>query len=269
MDQSRRDFLRKAGLASLIAGTGFPLLDAAVSLAGGQAAAGHAAAAVGVKQWGMVVDIEKCLRPGLADACAEACRKAHNVPVIPDPKREIKWIWTENFENVFPEQKHSRISGKMTGKPVVVLCNHCTSPACVKVCPTQATWKRKEDGIVMMDMHRCIGCRFCMAACPYGARSFNFHDPRKYLDVKNLATDFPTRTKGVVEKCTFCEERLRKGLQPACVEAAGKRGVEDALVFGNIGDPDSRISRVLSDNFTMVRRLELGTGPNVFYLLKT
>ena len=155
--------------------------------------------------------------------------------------------------------------------PVLVLCNHCTNPPCVRVCPTQATWKREEDGIVMMDMHRCIGCRYCMAACPYGSRSFNWKDPREFVDTDaqgNFYSEFPTRTRGVVEKCNFCAERLRDGLQPACVEAANQvPGGEGALTFGNLADSGSEVNRVLSSQRTITRRVSLGTGPNVFYIV--
>jgi molybdopterin-containing oxidoreductase family iron-sulfur binding subunit len=139
----------------------------------------------------------------------------------------------------------------------------------VRVCPTQATWKRESDGIVMMDMHRCIGCRYCMAACPYGSRSFNWRDPRPYVETDadgNFLSEFPTRTRGVVEKCNFCAERLRDGREPACVEAAN-RLAEGALMFGDVSDPDSDISRVLQSQVTMNRRVNLGTGPNVYYLV--
>jgi molybdopterin-containing oxidoreductase family iron-sulfur binding subunit len=129
------------------------------------------------------------------------------------------------------------------------------------VCPTGATWKREEDGIVMMDLHRCIGCRYCMAACPYGARSFNWVDPRPH--VADLNPDFPTRTQGVVEKCNFCSERLAKGQLPACVEAC----TEKALMFGDVNDPKSEIRQVLAKSYTLRRRAELGTGPNVYYLI--
>ncbi len=147
----------------------------------------------------------------------------------------------------------------------LVLCNHCEKPACVRVCPTQATFKRKQDGIVMMDMHRCIGCRFCMAACPYGARSFNYFDPRK---APNLAAEipnreYPTRTKGVVEKCTFCTERLAFGNMPACVEAAPKGG----LVFGDLEDKNSEVRKIVETRYTIRRKPEVGTGPSVYYLI--
>ncbi|MDD5244547.1 MAG: 4Fe-4S dicluster domain-containing protein, partial [Syntrophorhabdaceae bacterium] len=109
--------------------------------------------------------------------------------------------------------------------------------------------------------HRCIGCRYCMAACPYGARSFNWKDPRPFI--KNINQDFPTRTKGVVEKCNFCEERLAKGLKPACVEACK----ENALIFGDLNDPGSEIVKVLKSRMTTRRKPYLGTQPKVFYLL--
>jgi len=130
----------------------------------------------------------------------------------------------------------------------------------VRVCPTQATWKR-DDGIVDMDWHRCIGCRYCMAACPYGSRSFNWMDPRRYIQHPNA--EFPTRTKGVVEKCTFCTERLVAGRLPGCVEACP----EKALVFGNLADPHSPIRELLAKRQHLRRRPELGTGPAVFYIV--
>jgi len=142
----------------------------------------------------------------------------------------------------------------------MVFCNHCDNPPCVRVCPVQATWKR-QDGIVMMDWHRCIGCRYCVAACPYGSRSFNWFDPRPYI--AELNPDFPTRTKGVVEKCNFCEERLAKGQPPACVEACK----EKAFVFGNLADPQSEVRQLLESRYTLRRKPELGTQPDVFYLV--
>jgi Fe-S-cluster-containing dehydrogenase component len=100
-------------------------------------------------------------------------------------------------------------SEEMDHRPFLVLCNHCENPPCVRACPTQATFKRESDGIVLMDFHRCIGCRFCMAACPYGSRSFNFRDPRPFIEEHQQS--IPTRMKGVVEKCNFCAERLAVG----------------------------------------------------------
>ena len=124
------------------------------------------------------------------------------------------------------------LPARYTKKPVLVLCNHCDNPPCVRVCPTKATWRR-DDGIVMMDWHRCIGCRYCVVACPYGSRSFNWVNPRPH--VEDITMDFPTRMKGVVEKCTLCEERISRNQLPACVEACPY----GALIFGDRGDPNS------------------------------
>lgn len=139
----------------------------------------------------------------------------------------------------------------------------------MRVCPTQATWKRASDGAVTIDMHRCIGCRYCIAACPYGSRSFNFRDPRKYL--KFVEASYPTRTHGVVEKCNFCVERLGKGQKPACVEACERLGSK-ALQFGaltkkNLGEETSEIAKVIRNNFSLRRKPGLGTGPEVYYIL--
>ena len=266
MANSRRDFLKKSCFGLLGLGAGFPLLRTLVSpSAAGES--GRAAGAAATKQWGMVIDIQKCLSEPVRRACTEACNCEHNIPAIPDPEEEIKWIWSEPFENTFPEQVHPYTSHDLQGKPVLVLCNHCSEPGCVRVCPTQATWKRKSDGIVMMDMHRCIGCRFCMAGCPYGARSFNFRDPRPFIAAGSEST-YPTRTKGVVEKCNFCAERLRQDRQPACVEAADALpDLKGALIFGDLADPDSEISRVLRERHTIARNVSAGTGPNIFYIV--
>jgi molybdopterin-containing oxidoreductase family iron-sulfur binding subunit len=113
-----------------------------------------------------------------------------------------------------------------------------------------------------MDYHRCIGCRFCMAACPYGARSFNWEDPRPYI--KKYNKDFPSRMRGVVEKCNFCGERLALGQEPACVEACKGTG---AMFFGDLNDAQSEIRQVLDKEFTIQRNPSLGTKPSVFYIV--
>ncbi len=214
--------------------------------------------ALQAKRWAMVIDLKK-LDEKIMNECIKVCHKLHNVPDIPNPKEEIKWIWIDDFEHSFPGFEHEYMSHEIKEKPVLVLCNHCDNPACVRVCPTKATFKRK-DGIVMMDMHRCIGCRFCMAACPFGARSFNWKDPRQYIKEENK--EFPTRMKGVVEKCTFCYERIDRGLPPACVEVS-----QGAIIFGDLADPNSEVRKVLSENFSIRRKPALGTEPSVYYLL--
>jgi molybdopterin-containing oxidoreductase family iron-sulfur binding subunit len=156
------------------------------------------------------------------------------------------------FEQPYHQERLSKL-------PFLVLCNHCDNPPCVRVCPTKATFRR-PDGVVMMDMHRCIGCRFCMAACPYGARSFNWRDPRPYI--KTVNQDYPTREIGVVEKCTLCDERLTRNQLPACVEAS-----KGAIFFGDLNDAKSKVREVLRTQYTIRRKPQLGTNPQVYYIV--
>ncbi len=253
MKITRKQFLRVAGLAAAGAGAA-----KAVQAIGG--AADSAKASTPGKRWGMVIDFQKCRADHDCDDCLNACRSAHNIPEIPDPAREVKWVWKERYEKVFPFQQTDYTRRAYEGHVLPILCNHCAQPACVRVCPTEATWKR-EDGVVMMDWHRCIGCRYCMAACPYGSRSFNWSDPRPYIH--NLTSEFPTRTKGVVEKCNFCEERLAVGRAPACVEACRQK----AIVFGDLNDEQSAVRQLLRTRYAVQRAPELGTGPSIFYLV--
>ena len=188
--------------------------------------------------------------------------------------RELRQITFPDYESESSALVKMYLSGAFGDKPddvnaympekflhgdFLLLCNHCENPPCVRVCPTAATFKR-EDGIVVMDPHRCIGCRFCMAGCPFGARSFNFRDPQPY--VKDVNPEFPMRTRGVVEKCTFCTERLAQGKLPACVEAS-----EGAMIFGDLNDPGSPVRQALSENFTIRRKPTLGTQPGVYYII--
>jgi Fe-S-cluster-containing dehydrogenase component len=257
MAVDRKEFLRIASL-SLAA------LAAPMAVRRDAGAAPEAEPAVpdtlSARRWAMVVDARKCLKKDGCDLCIQACNRSHNIPEIPDRRHEIKWIWKESFKDAFVPAGSGYANSKFQDKPFVVFCNHCDRPPCVRVCPTQATWKR-EDGIVMMDWHRCIGCRYCMAACPYGSRSFNWQDPRPFI--RNMTAEFPTRAQGVVEKCTFCAERLAVGKAPACV-AACEPG---ALVFGDLEDPASEVRKMLSANFTLRRKAELGTAPEVYYIV--
>ena len=144
-----------------------------------------------------------------------------------------------------------------------VQCQQCKKPPCVKVCPVGATW-REKDGIVVVDYNWCIGCRYCMAACPYGARHFNWGDPQIPSKDVNPETHYlgnRPRAKGVVEKCTFCVQRTRKGLYTACVEVCptGSRK------FGNLLDKESEIRYILENKRVFKFKEELNTQPNFFY----
>ena len=267
MNDNRRKFLKLTGLAAIGAATGkFTNIFAKETLtkiSSLDIISKKQTSSVGVdskKRWAMVIDLKKCLVEEGCKKCINACHKIHNVPDFGNPKDEIKWIWKEPYEQAFLDQENYYQKDNLKDKPVPIFCNHCDNPPCVRVCPTEATWKR-EDGIVMMDWHRCIGCRYCMAACPYGSRSFNWRDPRPFI--KDIDPEFPTRTKGVVEKCTFCDERIAKGQQPACVEAC----TEKAMFFGDLNDPKSNVRELLKENFSIRRKPELGTNPEIYYLV--
>ncbi len=263
MAVDRRKFLKAAGLTALgIAANPLKAIasetDSLEVFKPGEVLQEHPLTA---KRWAMVIDLIKCKDHDNVKDCAKACHKAHNVPDFGNPKDEIKWIWDEKFHSAFHEVNHKNINEDMHHIEVPVLCNHCDNPPCVRVCPTGATFRRESDGIVMMDWHRCIGCRYCIVACPYGSRSFNWRDPRPHIEEIN--EDFPTRVRGVVEKCTFCEELLAKGQMPACVEAAKN----DAIVFGDLEDPHSKVRELLRERFSIRRKSGLGTQPEVYYLV--
>ncbi|MFH1809346.1 MAG: sulfate reduction electron transfer complex DsrMKJOP subunit DsrO [Pseudomonadota bacterium] len=255
-DKGRRRFLKIAGCTALGLGSA-PLWSA---VAGGWPRGTKNPQALKGGRWAMVIDLKKCQEQQGCTDCIETCHRIHNVPHFDDPNREVKWIWKEDFNGAFPDQGQDFLESGVNQKPALITCNHCDRAPCVRVCPTKATWRR-EDGVVMMDMHRCIGCRYCMVACPYGARSFNWSDPRKAL--KSQDKGFPTRMKGVVEKCNFCAERLAKGQLPGCVEVC-KYG---AMSFGDLQDPNSEVRRILRSSFAIRRKIGLGTQPSVFYLV--
>jgi len=265
MENNRRSFLKFAGVSVLGLGS-LSLLDGLTSedviASSGQASAEETYKktknALTAKRWGMVIDTRK-LTGGICHKMEKACREAHNIPEHENKKHEIKWIWDAHYKHVFPGKTDEFLVERLKELPIPVLCNQCANPPCVQACPTQATFQR-EDGIVMMDFHRCIGCRFCMAACPYGSRSFNFRDPREAIAHENK--DFPTRMKGVVEKCNFCAERLAVGKQPACVEVSN-----GALVFGDLEDPQSKVRQLLKENYAIRRKQNLGSNPSVYYLV--
>ena len=264
---SRREFLKIAGIsafalgaASCIARRGDvesatapspkPAVNGAYTTEPGQLTA---------KRWAMAIDTKRFAKPEDFTTVIQACHKEHNVPDIPG-KQDVKWLWTDKYAHVFPDDSaHTYLPDQFLNGDFLLLCNHCENPPCVRVCPTGATFQT-PDGIVAMDPHRCIGCRFCMAGCPFGARSFNFRDPQSYIKDPNPA--YPMRTRGVVEKCTFCVERLAEGRLPACVEASN-----GAILFGDLNDPNSPVRQALAQRFSIRRKPTLGTLPGVYYIL--
>ncbi|MEJ2697379.1 MAG: 4Fe-4S dicluster domain-containing protein [Candidatus Sulfobium sp.] len=287
MSINRRQFIKLAGLSAVLSVGGITAIDKVKANAqelpsGARATASAAGQIFGqskppltAKRWGMVVDLSKFQTPEDYQKCIDACNRIHNIPDFGEKKDEVKWIWTDTFEHTFPDsnprdRKEVKdgdelglfIPEELKEKRFLLLCNHCDNPPCTRVCPTKATWKRESDGIVMMDQHRCIGCRFCMAACPFGARSFNWRDPRPFIKEENLNPEYPTRAIGVVEKCIFCVERLEQGLKPACVEKSN-----GGLVFGDLDDKNSDVRKLLRTHFSIRRKPQLGTQPSVYYLI--
>ena len=177
-------------------------------------------------QYGMLIDTRRCIG---CHACSVACKSEYDVPL--GKYRS----WVEYVEKgSFPNMDRSFIPR---------LCNHCSEPLCVDVCPTGATWKREDDGVVVIDKDICIGCKYCILACPYGAR-------------------FSNPVTGTADKCDFCLHRTSQGIEPSCVNTCLGR----ARIFGDINDPNSEISQKIAKNPTTVLRKGMGTAPNVFYI---
>jgi Fe-S-cluster-containing dehydrogenase component len=206
------------------------------------------------RRWVMVIDLSKCQN---ARKCVSACQGAHQL------KPEQYHI------NVLQMQEAEKTAPFFMPKP----CQHCDNPPCVSVCPVDATFKR-QDGVVLIDNERCIGCRFCMAACPYSARVFHWFDPKdaeKYKNEKyNVELNVPQK-KGTISKCLFSADHLREGQMPYCV-AACPNGVyyfgdenEDAVTNGTTKET-VKLSKLLRDNGGYRLMEELGTKPRVYYL---
>jgi len=224
-------------------------------------------------KYAMVIDLQRCVGCG---ACIIACKSENNL--------EEGIAWSSKITRTvgtFPNVRYDYIP---------TLCNHCTNAPCVKGCPTQAMHKG-EGGITMHDPDKCIGCRYCMARCPYGVISFNWEKPHKFwrddkalieggtssaqeitqavggkaIPFYNPASEgtYPgIRPKGVVEKCNFCAHRIKDGELPYCVEACPA----DARIFGDLDDPNSDVSRLIAKHQTTRLKEELGTEPKVYYI---
>ncbi|TDA70096.1 MAG: 4Fe-4S dicluster domain-containing protein [Clostridia bacterium] len=228
-------------------------------------------------RYGMVIDLDRCMG---CRACMEACKIENNTP------QGIFWMRVFRFE----EGEYPDVRYRFLPRP----CMHCDNPPCTKVCPTGARYKR-EDGLVATDWEKCIGTRYCHAACPYGANYFNWKEPQKnyYLDwsaapelasvtggmvppYKNPDLEVPYGKEGrriaggghrlrVIEKCTFCVHRVEKGILPACAANCPVA----AIHFGDLDDPESEVAKLLRERNPLRLREEFGTSPKVYYLSKS
>jgi len=236
-DLSRRQFIKTgAALAGLAIAPGVMLYDYAHGRAPEQAVTNKV-------RWGMLIDTNQC-DSGCTD-CVTACNTENG---LSGGTLETDSQWIRKIE-----LKDSR-TGKVHSLPM--MCQHCEEPPCVDVCPTGASFKR-ADGIVLVDMHTCIGCRYCVMACPYKARSF-VHET-----LTDQVPEVP-RGKGCVESCTLCVQRVDKGLNTACSEACSAAG-HNAILFGDLNDPDSEIARRIAKYATTQVRADLRLNTGVRY----
>jgi tetrathionate reductase subunit B len=214
-NSGRRGFI--AALAGVVAATGALLHSFRGSAQSGSKPK---------KQYGMLIDTRRCIG---CHACTVACKSEFDVPLGENR------CWVEYIE----KGKYPNVTRSFLPR----LCNHCSEPQCVDVCPTNATYKREQDGIVVVDQGLCIGCKYCIQACPYDARFLN-------------------PITGFADKCDFCIHRVEQGLEPSCVNSC----VGGARIFGDLSDPESEISKQISKNQVTVLRREMGTIPNVYYI---
>lgn len=237
----RRGFLgiAAAALAGVAIAPGVRLIEVAQA-----APAAPGAGASPAVRWGMLIDTTKCAS-GCTD-CVSACNGENGLSGGTRPT-DAQWIRKIEIKDIR--------SGHTQSLPM--MCQHCAEPPCVDVCPTGASFKR-ADGIVLVDRHSCIGCRYCVMACPYQARSF-VHEP-----LHDQKPDVP-RGQGCVEGCTMCVHRVDKGQQPACVQACAAAG-HGAIVFGDLNDPASAISQAVARHAARQVREDLNLDTGVRYL---
>jgi molybdopterin-containing oxidoreductase family iron-sulfur binding subunit len=207
------------------------------------------------------LDLNKCNGNRL---CVHACMEENNQSRNP-PIQYIRVLELDSgtFDLESGDMHYDGIVPREGKVYLPVQCNQCENPPCVKACPVQATWK-EPDGITVIDYDWCIGCRYCMAACPYEARRFNFAEPELSRSDVNPNQGYLSnrpRPRGVVEKCHFCLHRTRRGHYPACLEACPT----GARKFGDLNDPNSEVSLVLKHKRVFVLKEELNTMPHFFY----
>ena len=201
-------------------------------------------------KYGIAINVDRCTG---CNTCAVACKMQNNVPM------GMMWVRVIN-EGCDAEVGVQGTYPNLSRTTIPVACQHCENPACQKVCPTGATYK-DDKGRVEIDYDKCIGCRMCMAACPYNARVFNWDEPKRDPDFNYGDKDVPVRPKGVAEKCTLCKERTDRGEEPMCVRCC----LSKARVFGDLDDPESEISHILRERRSMRLLEEKGTEPHIYY----
>jgi len=202
-------------------------------------------------RYGMAINQTRCIG---CQTCAFACKMQNGVA------KDMRWnrVLTEgggvadDAQGQYPN---------LTRTYLPLACHHCENPACLKACPTGATYK-DEMGRVEIDYDKCIGCRMCMAACPYNARTFNWNEPVRATGAAYGDARVPERGRGVMEKCTLCKERTDEGEVPMCVHCCPG----DARIFGDLDDPDSSVSRLRREGSAEVLLEDKGTRPQVFYV---
>lgn len=204
-------------------------------------------------RYAMAIDLKRCVG---CHTCSVSCKIANNLP---------NEIWYNRILTVGGDTMDTAAgtfpNNKLEFLPVN--CQHCENPACVKACPVGATYKRKEDGIVIQEPDKCIGCRYCMVACPYsGVRQFNWKEPEYYVDFPVGDADTVQNQYNTVSKCNFCVHRLAEGKKPACMELCIGR----ARYFGDIDDPESEVSKAIEGRKYFHLLEEKGTKPSVYYL---
>lgn len=239
-NNQRREFLAKAGAgaAFMALAPGFNLIELATAKPDDEAASSQT-------RWGMLIDTTRCAEG--CDACVRGCNEEHGLNDSEPSETAAQWIRKLELKDPQTGREHS----------LPMLCQHCEHPPCVDVCPTGASFKR-DDGIVLVDKHICIGCRYCVMACPYQARSF-IHE--------NLTGQKPysPRGKGTVESCTFCVHRVDRDQTPACVEACHSEEGNGAMLFGDLNNPDSDISQRVKSVASREVRSDLGLNTGVRY----
>jgi len=239
VDEYRRNFLAQStAVAGMTIASGVILNSVAQAKSADEAVSDK-------NRWGMLIDANKCGTG--CNECVTACHEENGVTGKGNYETDAQWI------------RKVKLTDKQTQRvqTIPLMCQHCANPPCVDVCPTNASMKR-EDGVVLVDKHACIGCRYCMMACPYGARSF-LHEP-------TTEKKYP-RGQGTVESCTLCVHRIddpNGPRNPACVEACNAEG-HKAMWFGDLKDPNSEITKRLKEYGGVQIRADLGLNTGVRY----